>query len=419
MNVRASPPVQPAVLSLSAERIPSPRIARRDHPARVAIIHYWLVGMRGGEKVVENLCEMFPEADIFTLVCDHEKLSPMLRERRIVTSFLQRIPGARRHYQKLLPLMPFAIEEFDLQEYDLVISSESGPAKGVVTRPDALHLCYCHSPMRYIWDHYHVYRNNLNAAGRLAMSVTSPMLRMWDVTTSARVDHFIANSAHVARRISRYYNRSAAVVHPPVAVYDFAIGEERGDFYLYAGQLTHYKRVDLAVEACTRAHKPLVIIGEGEATKQLKAIAGPTVRFLGFQPFDVLKDHLSRCRALLFPGEEDFGILPVEAMACGRPVIAYASGGALETVIDDTVGVHFHDQTVEAVLDAIGEFEAREDTFEPTVIRAHAEQFSSSRFRRSIASVVAESWREAGLGPESLNAALGAPYRTDPMLHRA
>ncbi|MEN3794744.1 glycosyltransferase [Fulvimarina sp. MAC3] len=374
--------------------------------------------MRGGEKVVEDLCRIFPDADIFTLVVNPEKLSPLLRERRITTSFLQRIPGARRHYQKLLPMMPFAVEQFDLQDYDLVISSESGPAKGILPRPDALHLCYCHSPMRYVWDHYHVYRNKLNAVGRLAMSLTAPALRVWDVTTAARVDHFIANSAHVARRISRYYNRPATVVHPPVAVDDFEVAEATEDFYLCAGQLTPYKRVDLAVEACSLTGRRLVVIGEGEEMKRLKTIAGPTVEFLGYQPFPVLKSHLARCRALLFPGEEDFGILPVEAMASGRPVVAYASGGALDTVVDESVGVHFHDQTVNAVIEALDAFEAGADRFEPMFIRAHSERFSRARFRDQITQFVREKWSDAGLSPQALDMAFDPELRSGVIARR-
>src|SRR5262245_51280749 len=218
---------------------------------RVAIVHYWLVSMRGGEKVVEELCRMFPQADIFTLVCDPERLSKRLKTRNIHTSFLQKIPGAKRHYAKMLPLMPFALEQFDLQDYDLVLSSESGPAKGVITRPDALHVCYCHSPLRYIWDQYHVYRHGLPWLARALMPTTAPALRTWDVTTASRVDVFVANSDYVANRIRRFYERDSAVIQPPVATEDFAIREGKGEFYLYAGQLTAYKRPDIAVQACT------------------------------------------------------------------------------------------------------------------------------------------------------------------------
>lgn len=349
---------------------------------KVAIVHYWLLTMRGGEKVVEELCKLFPEADIFTLVCDRERLSPLLQSKRIHTSFLQRLPGARRHHTKLLPLMPFALENLDLQPYDLVISSESGPAKGVITRPDAVHVCYCHSPMRYIWDHYHVYRRDLGRLGRAMMTFAAPPLRVWDVSTAARVDAFVANSEHVARRIRRFYKVDADVVHPPVAVDQFETTAERGDFYLCAGQLVPYKRADLAVRAFTRMGKRLVVIGEGAQASVLRKAAGPTVELLGYQPFDVLRDHLARCRALIFPGEEDFGILPVEAMASGRPVIAFDAGGARETVSSETVGLRFPEQTEESLIEAVARFEAMEASFDPAAIRRHAETFSAEIFRQ-------------------------------------
>ncbi|MCA1443941.1 glycosyltransferase family 4 protein [Ensifer sp. IC4062] len=355
---------------------------------RVAIVHYWLVSMRGGEKVVEELCRMFPDADIFTLVCNRNRLSAFLQARTIHTSFLQKIPGARRHYTKMLPLMPFALEHFDLQDYDLVLSSESGPAKGVITRADALHICYCHSPMRYIWDQFHVYRHGLSWPGRALMTATAPILRAWDVTTATRVDAFVANSAYVANRIRRFYDREATVIHPPVAVDDFAIGSGRGDFYLYAGQLTAYKRPDIAVRACSETGRKLVVIGEGEQEAFLKSIAGPTVQFLGHQPFPVLRDHLSRCRALLFPGVEDFGILPVEAMASGRPVLAFDAGGARETVSSSAVGFRFARQTPEALLQAIEAFERVEDDMDAPLIREHAAQFSSATFRNRLTAFI-------------------------------
>jgi glycosyltransferase involved in cell wall biosynthesis len=355
---------------------------------RVAIVHYWLVSMRGGEKVVEELCRMFPQADIFTLVCNPDRLSDLLKTRNIRTSFLQKIPGAKRHYAKMLPLMPFALEQFDLQDYDLVLSSESGPAKGVITRADALHICYCHSPMRYIWDQFHVYRHSLSWLGRALMSVTAPMLRAWDVTTASRVDVFVANSDYVASRIRRFYDRDAAVIHPPVATDDFAIREGRGEFYLYAGQLTAYKRPDIAVQACTEAGRKLVVIGEGEQAAYLKSIAGPSVQFLGHQPFPVLRDHLSRCRALLFPGIEDFGILPVEAMASGRPVLAFDAGGARETVSSPHVGFRFAPQSKDALLEAMMAFEEIEDDFDPNAIHDHAQKFSSVVFRDRLTALI-------------------------------
>jgi glycosyltransferase involved in cell wall biosynthesis len=358
---------------------------------RVAIVHYWLVSMRGGEKVIEELCRMYPQADIYTLVCNRDRISNFLKTKKIYTSFLQKIPGAQRHYTKLLPLMPFALEQFDLQDYDIVISSESGPAKGIITRPDALHICYCHSPMRYLWDQFHVYRKALSWPGRLLMSLTAPLLRTWDVTTASRVDTFVANSSYVASRIRRFYGRDAEVIFPPVAVDDFKVGQGKGEFYLLAGQLTGYKRPDIAVKACTETGRRLVVIGEGEQEAYLKSIAGPTVEFLGHQPFDVLRDHLSRCRALLFPGIEDFGILPVEAMASGRPVIAFDAGGATETVSSPEVGLRFQALCSEGLIKAITDFEEIEETMDPQKIHQHARQFSSAVFQERLSTLIERS----------------------------
>ena len=356
---------------------------------RVALVHYWLVGVRGGEKVLEELCLLFPEADIFTLVCNEDKLSEVLRSHRIVTSWLQQLPFAVHNYKMLLPLMPFALEHFDLREYDLVISSEAGPAKGVIVRPEAVHVCYCHSPLRYIWDKYHDYRSGAGLVARLAMPLLAPPLRVWDVTTAARVDHFVANSAYVAQRIERYFRRDAQVVHPPVETEAFGISDRQDDFYLFAGQLVRYKRADLAVEAFNRLDRPLVVIGEGEQLGHLRKIARGNVTFLGRQPFDVLRTHYQRCRALIFPGEEDFGIVPVEAMACGRPVIAFGRGGALETVFDGVTGVLFREQSTEALVQAVERFEAMRDRFSPEVIRYHACRFDRAIFRDRMGRLVA------------------------------
>ena len=345
--------------------------------------------MRGGEKVVEALCDLFPQADIFTLVLDESALSDKLRRHTITPSFLQRVPGARRRYQSLLPLMPFALESFDLSAYDLVVSSESGPAKGVIPRSDALHVCYCHSPMRYVWDHYHLYRARAGRVARLAMPLVAPALRQWDVTTAARVDRFVANSTHVANRIERYYRRRATVIHPPVAVEDFAPVARPDDFFLCAGQLVGYKRVDLAVRAFTAMGRRLVVIGAGEEEARLRRIAGPSVSILGHQPFDVLRDHLARARALVFPGEEDFGIVPVEAMASGRPVIAFGRGGACETVVPGVTGILFPEQSVEALIEAVRRFEATEATFSAAVLRRHAARFDASVFRERMGGFIA------------------------------
>ena len=358
---------------------------------KVAIVHYWLVGMRGGEKVIEEICRIFPDADIFTHVADPSNLSDTITHHKITESFISRLPGARRHYQKYLPLMPRALEGFDLTGYDLVISSEAGPAKGVITDPDALHLCYVHSPMRYIWDQYWVYKSQAGRAARLMMPLFAHRLRVWDMASAARVDAFVANSEFIARRVAKTWRREVAVLHPPVDLSAFRPANApapapapRDAPYLYAGELVGYKRPDLVVEACTRLNRPLIVIGEGAAKQQLAAIAGPNVTFLGRVDFDRLRTVYRDCRALVFPGIEDFGIIPLEVMASGRPVLAYGRGGALETVVEGKTGAFFTEQTPEAVMAAITAFEDRAEPYAPSDCIAQAEKFGAARFRNGL-----------------------------------
>lgn len=359
-------------------------------PLKVALIHHWLVSMRGGEKVLEALCELFPQADIYTHVYDPSGISETIRSHRVYTTFIQRLPAARRLYKKYLPLMAMALEELDLTAYDLVISCEAGPTKGVITRPGSIHICYCHSPMRYLWDQYHLYRKNAGLLTRVFMSAVSPALRVWDVSTAARVDHFVANSHFVAQRIKKFYRRDATVIHPPVAIEQFAVADAPGQYYLCAGQLVRYKRFDLAIEAFARSGRRLVVAGMGEEAARLRKLATPNIEFLGRQTDADLRTVLQGCRALIFPGEEDFGIIPVEAMACGRPVIAYGSGGARETVLDGITGMFFHEQTIEALNDAVARFEDQETTFRADEIREHAGLFGEAIFKQNVASLVAE-----------------------------
>lgn len=362
---------------------------------RVAIVHYWLVGMRGGEKVLEALCNLFPQADIFTHVYDPEEVSDTIRRHKVHTTFIQRLPRARRMYKHYLPLMPLALEQLDLREYDLVISSESGPAKGVLTGPDTLHLCYCHTPMRYLWDMYHEYRRS---AGWLTAALMVPLthyLRLWDFASAARVDGFAANSEHVAHRLRKHYRRECTVVHPPVDLSACSAGETREDYYLFVGQLVDYKRADLAVEACARLGRRLVVIGDGECRKQLQNRADKDIVFLGRQPDEVLREHYARCRALLFPGEEDFGLVPVEAMASGAPVLAFARGGALETVLDGVSGLFFQDQNAESLAACIHEFEQQESRFDPRIIAEHAHRFSPQHFYAGFQAFLARQTQES------------------------
>lgn len=385
----------------------------REPAVRVALIHYWLVTMRGGEKVLEALCELFPQADIFTHVYDPAAVSERLRRRPVRTSRIGRLPGARRHYQKYLPLMPLALEELDLHGYDLVISSESGPAKGVIPPPGSLHICYCHTVMRYVWDMYAEYARAAGPLLRPAYRWLAHYLRIWDVTAAARVDHFICNSEHVRQRVRKYYRRDAEVIHPPVDTEAFSPIDQREDFYLLLGQLVPYKRPDLAVEACTAMKRRLVVIGEGERWRSLRRKAGATVTFLGSQPQQVVRQHLAACRALLFPGQEDFGIVPVEAMASGRPVIAYGAGGACETVVEGETGLFFYEQTPEALAEAIRRFEAMEERFDPACIVRRARRFDRATFRERMQEAVERQLERhrtgRGAGRFSALPASGAP----------
>ena len=358
---------------------------------RVAIVHYWWLANRGGEAVVAALAQMFPDADLFVHVCDEALVRATLGSGfrgRIVQSWISRLPGARRHYQKYLPLMPLASEQLDLSEYDLVLSSESGPAKGVITRPDALHICYCHSPMRYVWDLYHDYRNSAGALVRMLFPLVAHYLRLWDRASADRVDQFVANSAFVASRIRKLYRRDAPVVHPPVDVQAFDPHAPRGDHYLVLGQLVRYKRADLAVQAFNELGLPLTVIGEGEQMRTLQAMARPNVRLLGRQPFEVIREQLQSCRALVFPGVEDFGIVPVEAMAAGAPVIAYARGGARETVRDGVTGVWFHEQTVPALKAAVARIESGALRTDAARLHEHAQAFDRARFVREMGALI-------------------------------
>ncbi|MDR2820446.1 MAG: glycosyltransferase [Desulfovibrio sp.] len=356
---------------------------------RVALIQYWLVAMRGGEKVLEALCEIFPQADIFTHVYIPEAVSPTIRQHRIITSFIQRLPFAGKLYRKYLPLMPLALEQLDLRDYDLVISLESGPAKGVITGADTLHVCYCHTPMRYLWDFYQNYLAESNLVVRTFFRFFAGRLRVWDVLSAQRVDFFAANSVNVARRIAKYYRREAKVIFPPVDVEFFAppdgVAPAMEDYYLFVGQLNAYKRADLAVKACSQTGRKLLVVGEGPERIRLERMAGSTVTFAGRQNDEFLRHKLQRCKALLFPGEEDFGIVPVEALAAGRPVIAFGRGGVLETVVHKRSGILFSEQTVNCLIRAIEDHEAGAYSFDGATLTADAGRFEKAAFLKNFA----------------------------------
>ena len=361
---------------------------------RVALVHDWLTGMRGGERCLEVFCELFPGADLFTLLHVPGSTSPAIERMRIVTSFLQRMPGAAEHYRRYLPLFPLAMRAFDFSGYDLVLSSSHAVAKAARRRAGAVHVCYCFTPMRYIWDLYDDYFGvRAPLADRLAMPPVAAALRRWDRRTSARIDHVIAISRFVADRIRRVWRRDAEIIYPPVDVSRFAIADDGpDDYYLVVSALVPYKRVDLAVAAATRMGRRLLVVGAGPEAPRLAAMAGPTVEFLGWRSDAEIGSLYARCRALLFPPLEDFGIVPLEAMAAGRPVVAYGAGGATETVIPvdggadaPPTGVFFGEQHVDALVEGMAAVERLAHRFEPKALRARAESFDRPLFRDRIA----------------------------------
>jgi glycosyltransferase involved in cell wall biosynthesis len=350
---------------------------------KVAIVHYWLVNIRGGEKVLEALLEMFPQADVYTHVYNAKAVSPLINGHRVITSRINRLPFAKKLYQLYMPLMPNALIDFDLQSYDLVISSESGPAKGVVPNPNAYHICYCHSPMRYLWDMYHDYFRGTNPLVRFFMKRLIPRLRLWDVASANLVDLFVANSTYVAKRIRRYYNRIATVVYPPADIEKFfSLERHPKDFYLFFGQITGYKRADIAIEACVKSGRKLVVAGAGAGKKLIKKYQKTgLVSFRGKISEVEMRELYASAKALLFPGIEDFGIIPVEANAAGCPVIAYREGGASDTVKENITGIFFDEQTPESLIAAMGRFERNEVTFsQRKVFNDHVQQFSKTAF---------------------------------------
>jgi glycosyltransferase involved in cell wall biosynthesis len=376
---------------------------------KVALIHDWLTGMRGGEKVLEVFCELFPDADIFTLLHIKGSVSKLIENRNIKTSFIQKLPFVEKKYRHFLPLFPSAIEQFDLGGYDLILSSSHCVAKGIIPSPDAISISYVHTPMRYIWDMYYDYfgRGRAGVLTRFAMLFVADYLRKWDVNSTNRCDYLIANSKHVAGRIKRYYNRDADVIYPPVETKRFNISNALADYFLIVSAFAPYKRIDIAIEAFNKLSLPLKIVGTGQDEKRLKGLAGKNIEFLGWRNEDELVELYSKCKALIFPGEEDFGIVPVEAMASGRPVIAYGKGGALETVMplnqgigvreqgleEKPTGIFFYELTPEALIEAVRFLEKKYELFNPELIRKYSLKFDKEIFKKKIADYIKEKYK--------------------------
>ena len=353
---------------------------------RVAIVHDWLVTYGGAERVLEEMLKLYPDADLYSLYdFIPQGQRGFILDKKVKTSFLQRLPLARSRYRDYLPLMPLAIEQFDLSGYDLVISSSAAISKGVITGPDQLHVCMCYSPMRYAWHLTHQYLNesNLRRGPRAWLArYFLHRLRLWDVRTANGVDEFIAISKHIARRIRKVYRRESTVIYPPVDIEAFKLHAHKEDFYLTVSRLVPYKQIDLIARAFSKMpDKKLVIVGDGPDYKKIKRNAGPNVEMLGYQPFRAIRDLMQRAKAFVFAAEEDFGIVAVEAQACGTPVIAYGKGGALETVIACETGLFFPTQNIDSLIQAVAEFERSEKNFDPYEIRRNARRFSLYRFR--------------------------------------
>lgn len=362
---------------------------------KTALIHDWLPFMGGAERVLTNFLEIYPTSPIYTTICNRDRLDGPLKEADIKVSALQKGKKNIENHRKLFPFMPTAIESFDLNSYDIVLSSSSSVAKGVITNPNTMHICYCHSPMRYGWEFSHEYAGKMAGGSNFKNKILSYFLsgiRLWDNVSADRVDYFIANSENVARRIWKHYRRKSVVIHPPVRCDLFKPSETDEDYFLILSRLQEYKRIDVAIDAFNKNGLPLVIIGDGPDRDKLEKMANSNIKFLGRQPDEVIKDYYAKCRGFIFPGEEDFGITPLEAQSSGRPVVAYGKGGALETVVDNVTGVFFEDQTEESLNIAIKKFEGM--TFDKTEIRKHAQKFDESIFKAKIETHINKCYKE-------------------------
>jgi len=359
---------------------------------RVALIHDWLTIVGGSEYVLKQIALLYPDADIYTLVAHDEAIKTLgFEKHKIYTSFIQKLPFAKTRYRNYLPLFPLAIEQFDLTAYDLIISSSHAVAKGVLTHSGQIHVCYCHSPMRYAWDLYHLYMKGITGLKGYMVKLVLHRMRQWDFISSNRVDYFISNSNYIGSRIKKIYNRDSFTIYPGIDLQSFEICTEREDFYLTCSRLVPYKKIDLIVRAFNKMpDKKLVVIGDGPDFKKIKSIAADNIFLLGYQPFESLKNYLSKARAFVFAAEEDFGILPVEAQACGTPVIAFGKGGVLETVVENETGVYFNEQTESSIITAVNYFENNSIIFQSNKIAKQATFFSNQRFASEFSAFMAK-----------------------------
>jgi glycosyltransferase involved in cell wall biosynthesis len=356
---------------------------------KVAIVHDWLNQVGGAESVLEVLKELYPDAPVYTSIYWPQAMPDRYRQWDIRTSWLNRLPLIKAHHQPFLPLYPLAFEGFDLREYDLVISNKSAFCHGVITSPETVHVCYCLTPTRFLWDyHNYVRHERINPMASALLSPMLPGLRRWDRAAADRVDHFVAISETIRQRIRKFYQRDSLVIHPPVDIGRFAVEDSHDDYFLIVSRLIPYKRIDVAVEAFSLMGLPLKIVGDGRDRPRLEAMAKSNIEFLGRLPDEDVGRLLSRCRAFVFPGEEDFGIAPVEAQAAGRPLIAYAAGGALETVVDGVTGLFFREQTAESLAEVVTTFD--EQAFDSMAIRRHAEEFNRESFKSKLDAFVDE-----------------------------
>lgn len=359
---------------------------------KIALVHDYLVQYGGAERVLEAFCEIYPDAPIYTMVYDEKSTNGAFKNRKIHASFLQKIPFISSHHRAYPLLMPVAIESLDLSGFDVVLSDSTSYAKGAITGPDTLHITYCHTPMRYAWDdcHRHMREFDYSRLTKKLMPFGMSYLRLWDRISADRPDRYIANSGFVAARIKKYYGKDAQVIYPPVNFQNFRISEKTGDYYLMVGRALPYKRFDIVANAFNSLGLPLKVIGKGPEMEKLKKIAGNNIEFLGYLSDGKTSDFYSRCKALIFPSEEDFGITPLEAMASGRPVIAYRGGGALETVIEGKTGTFFNEQTPEAISKTIKNF--KPERFNPQDIRSHAEKFRKEAFKEKMETFVQDEY---------------------------